>query len=57
MLEQFWVPWFLTALKELKCEHLQFLMSPELESLVMSFKLPKNAQDTYDFTRMTTDQY
>ena len=39
MLEQFWVPWFMTALKELKCDNLQFLMSPELEALVLSFKL------------------
>lgn len=57
MLERFFVPFMITAIKELKCEHLQFLMYPDLDRLVSSMKLPKNSQDAPDFTKMTHDQY
>ena len=57
LLEQFWVPFFLTALKELKCDNLQLLMHPTLEALVLSFKLPKNSSENFDFTKMSTEQY
>ena len=57
MMERFFVPFLLTSLKELKCEHLQFLMQPEMERLVTSFKLPKNSNDCPDFTKLTQEQY
>ena len=36
---------------------MQFLMSPELEALVQSFKLPKTSSDNLDFSKLNTDQY
>jgi len=42
LMENFFVPFILTSLKELKGEELKFLVSPELEALVLSFKLPKS---------------
>ncbi len=46
VLENYFLPFFLTALKELKCDSLQFLMTPQLDALISSFKLPKNSHDT-----------
>ena len=57
LLENFFLPWIMTAIKELKCDHLQFLISAKLDSLIQSFKLPKTPQDSIDFTKMTTEQY
>ena len=36
---------------------MQFLMTPQLDQLISSFKLPKNSQDNFDFNRMTQEQY
>ncbi len=47
----------MTALKELKCEYLQFFMNPKLEALIGTFKLPKTPNDGLDFTKVTTEQY
>lgn len=43
LLEVYFVPWLVTAIKELKCDFMQFLIPPEMEQLIASFKLPKNA--------------
>jgi len=45
------------ALKELKSDHMTFLMSPKMEQLVQSFRLPKNSHDQPDFTKLNMDQY
>ena len=34
MMEHFFVPFLITAIKELKCEYLQFLITPEMGKLV-----------------------
>ena len=49
----------MTSLKELKSETLSFLVNPELEALIQSFKIAKNSADPpqWDFTRLTTEQY
>ena len=57
LLENFFLPFMLTFLKELKHDDIKFLITPELDALISSFKLPKNAQDTIDFTRMNNEQY
>lgn len=58
MMENFFVPFLVTAIKELKCDHLMFLMTPEMEALVASFKLPRNSMgDSPDFNRLNSDQY
>mmetsp|Transcript_30221 Transcript_30221/g.37288 ORF Transcript_30221/g.37288 Transcript_30221/m.37288 type:complete len:100 (+) Transcript_30221:1304-1603(+) len=45
VLEQHFVPWLVSALKELKCEYMAFLMHPKMEQLIQSFRLPKNSHD------------
>ena len=45
VLEMHFVPWLISAIKELKCEYMAFLMNPKLEQLIQSFKLPKNSHD------------
>ncbi len=55
LLENFFLPWIMTAIKELKCDHLQFLITPKLDALISTFKLPKTANDTLDFAKMTTE--
>lgn len=57
LLEVYFVPWLVTAIKELKCDFMQFLIPPEMEQLIASFKLPKNAQENLDFTKVTDQQY
>lgn len=34
MMEHFFVPFLITAIKELKCEFIQFLITPEMAKLV-----------------------
>ena len=58
MMENFFVPFLVTTIKELKCDHLMFLMAPEMEALVQSFKLPRNSNgDSPDFNKLNNDQY
>ena len=45
VLEMHFVPWLVSAIKELKCEYMAFLMNPKLEQLIQSFRLPKNSHD------------
>ena len=55
VLEMHFVPWLLTALKELKCEYMAFLMHPKMEQLIQSFRLPKNSNDQPDLGRLTME--
>lgn len=57
LLENFFVPFLVTAIKELKCEEMKYFITPELDALVQTFKLPRNSVDCLDFTRLSTDQY
>lgn len=57
LLENFFVPFLLTSIKELKGDELKFLIHPEFETVISSFKLPRNANDTLDYTKLTADQY
>ena len=57
LLENFFLPWIMTAIKELKCDHLQFLIPPQLEALIATFKLPKNNEGILDFTKLNMEQY
>ena len=56
-LENFWIPFMVTYIKELKCEYLQFLIPPEVDQLISSWRLPRNAHDNLDFSRLTAQQY
>ena len=42
MMEHFFVPFILTSLKELKCECLQFMITPDMAKLIEQFKVVKN---------------
>ena len=57
VLEHHFIPWLVQAIKELKCEHLSFLMHPKLDQLIASFRLPRNQHDQPDLTRVTQEQY
>ena len=57
MLENFFMPFLLTSIKELKGEELKFLISPQLEAVIAGFKLTKNSSGDYDFTKLTQEQY
>lgn len=57
LLENFFLPFMITAIKELKCDEMRYLIYPKLDSLIQMFKLPKNSQDCLDFTRLNNEQY
>lgn len=57
LLENFFLPWIMTAIKELKCDYLQFLIPSQLEALILTFKLPKNNEGILDFTKLNMEQY
>ena len=57
MMEHFFVPFILTAVKELKGEFIQFLAMPEMVKLMEELKVVKNNNDLYDFTKLNQDQY
>jgi len=57
LLENFFVPFVATAIKELKCEEMKYLITPQLDALIQPFKLPRNSVDCLDFTKLTPDQY
>lgn len=43
VLENYFLPFFLTSMKELKSDSLSFLITPQLDALLSSFKLPTNS--------------
>ena len=58
LMEFFFVPFILTALKELKCEFMQFLIMPEMAEVMQTLKVSKPAGvEHYDFTRLNNEQY
>ena len=57
LLENFFIPFIAQSIKDLKCEEIKYLITPELDALVSTFKLPKNSQDCLDFTRLNNEQY
>lgn len=58
LLEHFFLPFMLGSIKELKCDSIQFLVEPELDQLIQTFKVPKNPNDgSLDFSRLTNEQY
>ena len=40
LMEQFFVPFMLNFLKELKCDYLQFMIPPKLQSIIELLKVP-----------------
>ena len=58
LLEQFFVPFMLNYLKELKCEYLQFMIPPKLQQIIDQLKIGKYPnQDVYDFTKLNDQDY
>ena len=58
LMEQFFVPFMLNCLKELKAEYLHFMIPPKLQAIIELMKLPKAPNsDTYDFSRMKDSEY
>ena len=57
LMEHFLVPFILSSLKELKCEFLQFLIQPEMAKLIESMKIIRGANDLYDFSKLSNEQY
>ena len=45
------------VLKDLKCDELRYLISPEMDALIQSFKLSRTSSDFYDFTKLSAEQY
>lgn len=57
-MEQFFVPFMLSYVKELKSEFIQFMIPPKLQSIVDLLKVPKNPNTfEYDFTKLSDQQY
>ena len=42
LMEEFFVPFMLSYIKELKCEYIQFMIPPKLQTIVDLLKVPKN---------------
>ena len=57
LLENFFIPFMAQVIKDLKCEEMRYMMSPELDALVQTFKLPKNSNNDFEFNRMNPEQY
>ena len=57
LLENFFIPFMAQVIKDLKCEEMKYMMSPELDALVQTFKLPRNSHEFLDFTRLNSEQY
>ena len=59
LLEQFFVPFMLNCLKELKAEYVHFMIPPKLQAIIDLMKVPKlpNTTDQYDFTRLKDPEY
>lgn len=51
------MPFLLTSIKELKGEEMKFLITPEFDSVISGFKVPKTNNDSLDFTKLTNEQY
>ena len=58
LMEQFFVPFMLGFLKELKCEYMQFMISPKLQQIIDVLQVKRNQNtDAYDFTRLNDKDY
>ena len=57
LLENFFLPFMCQMIKDLKCDEIRYLISPELDALIQTFKLPKTSSDFLDFTKMNSEQY
>ena len=58
MLEQFFVPFMVIAIKELKCETLQLMASPQLMKVIETLKCSTpSSGNPYDLTKLTRDNY
>lgn len=59
LLEQFFVPFMLNCLKELKAEYVHFMIPPKLQAIIDLMKVPKlaNTADQYDFSRLKDAEY
>jgi hypothetical protein len=58
MLEQFFTPFMVIAIKELKTDFLQIINSPQSQKLLDSFKIPLPALGNgYDLSKLTREQY
>jgi len=58
LMEQFFVPFMLSFLKELKCDYMQFMIPPKLQAIIDLLKVNRNPSgDGYDFTRLNDQQY
>ena len=41
------------VIKDLKCDEMRYLISPELDALIQTFKLPRNSQGELEFTKLS----
>ena len=58
LMEQFFVPFMLGFLKELKCDFIQFMIPPKLQQIIDTLKVNRNPQtDALDFTRLNDKDY
>jgi len=59
LLEQFFVPFMLNCLKELKAEYVHFMIPPKLQAIIDLMKVPRlaNTNDQYDFTKLKDAEY
>lgn len=58
LMEQFFVPFMLNCLKELKCEYMHFMIPPKLQAIIELLKVPKVPNsEQYDFTRLKDQDY
>ena len=53
VLESYFLPFMCQAIKELKCEFIQFLVNPDLDALIAPWRLPRGSNDGLDFTKLT----
>ena len=58
LMEQFFVPFMLGFIKELKCEYMQFMIPPKLQQIIDTLRVNKSqVADGYDFTRLNDKDY
>ena len=58
LMEEFFVPFMLNFLKELKCDYMQFMIPPKLQQIIDTLRVNKSTTtDAYDFTRLNDKDY
>ena len=58
LLEHCFVPFLLSAIKELKPEYMQFLIMPKLQKVIDDIKAPRKPEsDQYDLSKLNLQQY